>query len=275
MDNLNANRNDTASPSCRKNGEITITNDMEELKERETYSFAIANNNKEISMNKHIQEVLGKGRTISSYMKSLIKSDMEGDVSHKESINLDSLTKKIDTIETLVKNNQSSDISFKNDDKVLEKLIGLEIIVNQINLNSSKDSVILDRLTTLDTLIRNISVPSSNNVPENMNSSVYNELIAINDSIKDINTKEHFDKMNSLVDLVKSLANKIDEQDNLIKNLNTTINAQSQIISNLNLINNQKLSNDDENIDSDIDDDISTKQEEARRKSKKILKADF
>ncbi|XZJ89889.1 hypothetical protein ACSXCD_14780 (plasmid) [Clostridium perfringens] len=280
MDNLNVNQGDIVTSPCRKSGEITITSSSstEELKERETYSFAIANNNKEIAMNEHIKDVLSKGRTISSYMKSLIKKDIEGDVSYKESINLDSLTQKIDNLETLIKSTQSS-ISFKNDDKILEKLIGLEIGVNQINLNSSKDSVILDRLTTLDTLIRNISAASLNNVSENINSSVFNKLNDVNNSLRELESNQQT-KMDNLIDLVKKLTQKIEDQDDLIKNLNTTIAAQSQIIGTLNLVNNQASSTaenktNDEIINDDIDADILAKQNEAKRKSKKILKADF
>lgn len=280
MDNLNVNQGDIVASPCRKSGEITITSSSstEELKERETYSFAIANNNKEIAMNEHIKDVLSKGRTISSYMKSLIKKDIEGDVSYKESINLDSLTQKIDNLETLIKSTQSS-ISFKNDDKILEKLIGLEIGVNQINLNSSKDSVILDRLTTLDTLIRNISAASLNNVSENINSSVFNKLNDVNNSLRELESNQQT-KMDNLIDLVKKLTQKIEDQDDLIKNLNTTIAAQSQIIGTLNLVNNQASPTaenkaNDEIINDNIDADILAKQNEAKRKSKKILKADF
>lgn len=281
MDNLNINQGDIATLPCRKSGEITITSSSstEELKERETYSFAIANNNKEIAMNEHIKDVLSKGRTISSYMKSLIKKDMEGDTFYKESTDLDSLAKKIDNIEMIIKNNLDCDVSFKNNDRVLEKLIGIEIGVNQINSSNKNDSVILDRLTILDALVRNLSTPSLNNVSENINSSVLNELTDVNNSLRELESNQQ-NKMDNLIDLVKKLTQKIEDQDDLIKNLNTTIATQSQIIGTLNLVNNQASSTaenktNDEIINDNIDADILAKQNEAKRKSKKILKADF
>lgn len=228
-------------------------------------SFSIADNEKEGEMYKHTAAKVAEFGGMTSYMKHLIKQDMNSSNDDSE------LENKLNEIYAIL--NSKKDIDNLT---LLEKLNNIEYQFKMAD-NNPTIKLILEKIVDVQYLMKNMKVesgtaPMSQSIPA----------VSFDTHIFDNSFNSILDKLDELCDMIKPILHKNTNEsekklETYIENINERLSKQEIMIENLTkLLISQPLSrssqevtvtNDDEMTDEDAQ--ILAKQEEAKRKAAK------
>ena len=261
-------------------------------KDRETYSFSVSYKTApDITMNRYIQQKLSTGIRTSTYVRMLIEKDMaengivltddapEGFIVKKAESDIDSKLEKIYSLLMNCNNFTSNtyekivNLSYQLKNGTISNLG--ESIGNNSNFN---ESIILNKLDMLYNAMQNISNTTSQansiNVDElidsitSSNNVVVNKVSDLEETLENIIDNNDSAKTNMLI---KKLTDKVDDQTETINSLMDIISSQTKLIKQLSLNSN----NVETNADYEEIEDADVEEQEAKKKSKNMLKAEF